>query len=362
MLQDVIKGFIAKTFDRVSKDESDFFVENLATLLQAGMGFSRALDAIREDVTSTKFRWMLDEISRQVKNGVPFWQALKKSRALPPYAISIIKFGEDSGKLVDNLFVVARYQQKQRVLRAKLVSAMAYPVIVFGITMIVGTLITWFVLPRLRTVFSSLNLKLPLITRVVLDFGAFLGDYGIIAIPLMLIFTISAVYLLFFFSPTKHIGQKFLFKLPLVGKLIQEIEIARFGQGLGILLGAGSPSLVAIDSIIESTPFRMYRMLYQYVREEFSKGRRLQDAFNSYAGVKELFPASIRQLIATGEESGKLADSLLIIGQRYEEKVEITTKNLPVVLEPILLVIVWLGVMIVAIAVISPLYQLVGQL
>lgn len=349
-------------FARGAKEEADYFIENLAALLDAGMGFVAALDAVAKDIKSPSIRRQIEIVHSSVKSGEPFWKSIQKTNLVPEYAISIIKFGEESGKLTQNLYVVAKYQQKQRVFKSKLFAAMSYPGLVFLITTVVGILIAWFVLPNLKNVFSQLDLKLPLITKILLGIGGILSKYGLFVVPGFLLLVAASVYLLFFNPATRHIGQSFLFFIPLTRRLMQEIEIARFAEGLGLLLESGAPSITAFDSVADSASFRMYRRLYKHIRKIFSGGGGLAEAFSSYPGVERLFPISVVQIIATGEQSGKLSKNLLRIGERYEEKLEVTTKNLPMILEPILLFIVWGGVLTVAIAVVLPLYQLIGQL
>lgn len=349
-------------FSRGGKEEAEYFVENVATLLDAGIGFTDALGAVSKDIKSPVVKGHITKVYESVKNGEPFWQSLEGKSLVPDYAIPIIKFGESSGQLVKSLYTIAKYQQKNRVFRSKLFSAMSYPAIVFSITIIVGVLIAWFVLPNLKTVFGQLDLRLPLITKILLAVGEFLSKYGLVAVPVFMFSFFMAGYIVFVFPPTKHIGQSILFAIPLTRRLVQEIEISRFSEGLGMLLQSGAPPVMALTSVTESSSFRDYKELYRHVIKVFSEGGGLKVGFESYPNVERLFPSSVVQIISAGEQSGKLADNLLRIGARYEDKLEITIKNLPVILEPILLFIVWGGVMIIAIAVILPLYQLIGQL
>jgi len=124
---------------------------------------------------------------------------------------------------------------------------------------------------------------------------------------------------------------------------------------------AGMPLIYALDSLSRSTEFRAYKKFYAYLIKSLEEGNSFKKSFDRYRRSKRLIPKSIQQLIAAGEKSGNLSKSLLKIGEIYEEKIEITTKNLSIILEPILLFIVWLGVLAVAIAVILPIYSLVGN-
>lgn len=140
------------------------------------------------------------------------------------------------------------------------------------------------------------------------------------------------------------------------------MELGRFGYLLGTLLDAGIPISEALRSLIGTSFFPQYRKLYEHLAQNVRDGYSFEASFASSPKSQILFPSSVRQLIATGERSGNLSATFLKISQMYEAKSEATTKNLAVILEPVLLVIVWLGVVGVALAVILPIYSLIGQL
>jgi type II secretory pathway component PulF len=253
-------------------------------------------------------------------------------------------------------------QQKERDFSSKVKSAMAYPAFVLSVTFAVGLGIAWFILPRLATVFASLSIELPLITQILINFGKFLGTYGNTVVPAIIVAFVVLFYLLFFFPGTKIIGQFLSLHTPAVGKLIKQSEVARFGYVLGTLLSSGMPVLEALKSLSQSTELRSYRKFYRYLEKNLEEGASLKDCFLSYRTVSGLFPKSLQQLLIAGEQSGSLSNALIKIGEMYEDKIEITTKNLAIILEPLLLFIVWLGVLAVAVAVILPIYSLVGSL
>lgn len=343
----------------LSKD-TDYFIENLSMLVFSGMPVVDALKAITEEVHSGRMKIILNNISVEIENGSTIWKALQNSSLFKDHSISLIRLGEDSGKLTENLKVVAIEEQKDRMFKSKLKSAMMYPVFVLFVTAIVGIGIAWFILPKLATVFSQLKIKLPFITKMLINFGTFLGDYGQYVIPLIVILFVL-VYLTFFsFKKTKVIGQFILFHIPGVKQLMKEIEVARFGYLFGTLLKAGVPITLALDSLASATEFETYRKFYTHIKVSVNDGNSIQKSFLSFKHSKKLISSPIQQLVVAGEKSGNLADILLKIGAMFEEKSDATTKNLTIILEPILLVIVWLGVVAVALAVILPIYGLVG--
>ena len=340
--------------------EKEYFIENLAFLLSSGMDVITALDAIQAEMRTSGMRKMIDLTKDEINNGLAIWDALEKTKLLKPHIISLVRAGEESGQLPENLKVIVTQQKKDRIFRSKLRSAMMYPALVMGLTVFIGLGIAWFILPNLTNVFSQFKMELPLITRMLIATGNFLGEYGNIAIPAVLLGLTTALYFLFAYSKTKFIGQWIFCTLPGVKSLIQQVELARFGHILGTLLKAGLPVDQALNSVAQATTYNRYSRLYHFLYKNVKEGKSLQECFASYPKMNKYIPRPMQQIIISGEKSGNFADALVEMGKLFEEKTEITTKNLTVIMEPILLIIIWLAVSGVALAVIMPIYSLVG--
>lgn len=336
-------------------------MDNLGMLVTSGMPLQSALAAIAKEAPPRVSR-AITAIQGDVNNGEPLWRAFDKAAFLPSYVVALVRIGEESGKLPESLELIAAQMNKERDLRSKIRAAMLYPVFVLSLTAVVGLGIAWFILPKLTIVFSQLRVNLPFMTRVLIKFGAFLADYGAIAVPGFIVLALVIGYFLFFAKATKRVGQALVFMLPVTRRLVRETELARFGYLLGTLLKAGIPITQALDSLAAGAGFRPYQHLYTYLREHVEQGESLYASFTASSGSVRLIPMTVQQLIAAAEQSGKLPEALLRIGATYEAKTEITAKNLTVLLEPILLVIVWFGVLGVALAVILPIYSLLGGL
>lgn len=350
--------------------ERDYVVENLSMLVAAGMPIVSALDATEREVDSRRMKKILALIRDDIASGVPVWKALLETRLFADYTVSLIRLGEESGKLAENLKVVAVEQEKSRMFRARLHSAMLYPVFVLSLTVIVGVSVSWFILPKLAVVFTQMHIALPTITKVLIGIGIFLDMYGAVLVPMAILLLAALVYILFFFSKTKAIGQNILFSLPGIRALMKEVELARFGYLLGTLLTAGLPITHTLHSLSSAAEIGQYKKLYTHLADSVGDGNSFQKSFMLFQGkdglatlggeTKRLIPIPIQQLVVAGEQSGTLAETLLKIGTLYEAKSDITAKNLTTILEPILLVIVWLGVVAVALAIILPIYSLIG--
>ncbi|HEC63804.1 MAG TPA: type II secretion system F family protein [bacterium] len=349
-------------FSRIGTgEERDYFIENLAMLVSSGMDILLAIDAIKAGVKTPQIREILDYLKSRIDGGSPIWKALKETELLPDHMLSLVRIGEETGRLTENLKVIVIQQEKERSFNAKLRSALMYPLFVLILTLGLGIGIAWFILPKLSTVFDSLDLELPLVTRVLIGFGNFLSEYGIIVVPIFLAVLFATLYFIFLFPKTKHIGQIILFNTPVIKMLIRQTELGRMGYILGTLLDAGLPIVTATNSLRDSTSFISYVKFYDFLSGHIEAGGTFQKAFINYGKTKKLLPIPVQQMIIAAEKSGTLSKTLLNIGRIYEGKTEITTKNLTILLEPIMLIIVWGGVVTVAIAVILPIYSLVGQ-
>ena len=340
----------------------DYFIENLAMMVVSGLGISSALESIKTEVRSRRMKRALTQLIADVEDGVPLAIGLEKLNLFPSHVTSLVRIGEASGKLSQNLKVVARQQEKDRMFQSKIKSAMMYPVFVLVLTLVVGIGIAWFILPKLATVFSQLHLKLPLITKVLIATGIFFNESGAVAVPFALAVLAIVLYILFGFSKTRWIGQGIVLHTPGAGALIKESEVARFGYLLSSLLEAGLPVVPALTAVRDAADFPSYRKFYAYLCGSVADGNSFQKSFVAYPKSRAYLPMPVQQLIVSGEQSGTLPQVLQKVSDQYEEKTDTTAKNLSVILEPILLVIVWLGVVMVALAVILPIYSLVGGL
>ena len=225
-----------------------------------------------------------------------------------------------------------------------------------------GIGVAWFVLPTLAEVFSNLRIDLPLITQYMIQIGNFLDQYKAVVVPLFSVSFITLIYFIFFFPLTKFVGEWLLFHFPGTGRLLKEVELARFGFMMGTLVEAGLPVVDSIEAIHQMTTMSVYRKFYKQLYSDLEMGQTFADSFIAHKKSSKLLPPSVQQMITSAEQSGNLQKTFAKIGERYEAKTELSTKNISVILEPILLIIVWLGVVLIAVAIMLPIYSLVGNL
>ena len=310
------------------QNEAHLFLSNLAVLTAAGMDIVSAIASLEDDTESKRMRRYISEIRNTLENGGELWKAMRHTEIFPKRVVSLIKIGENSGQLVQNLETVVAQLDKENDFKTRIRTAMLYPAIVLPLTFIVGIGVAWFALPKLADMYAQINTDLPTLTVGLIYVGDFFADYGHIFVPMVVFSFIITMYFLFSFPRTKVLGQVLIARMPVFRKLILEVELARVGYVLGNLLSSGIPITDSIVSLKESTTFYTYRKFYTHLYENIEVGNTIKESFDSYPKVTKLIPKPIQNIITTGEKSGILTDTLIKIGEAYEKKVETSRTEL----------------------------------
>ncbi len=184
-------------------DEKDFFIENLSLLISSGMGIINALSSLKSSIKNAKMKRVVDVIEDMVQSGSPLWKAFQETKFLSNRVITLIRSGEEAGRLPEHLNLVTIQQHKEKVFKSRLKSALLYPGVVLILAIIVGIGSAWAILPDLVTIFSQSNATLPVSTRILIWLGVFLKTYGIIFVPLIILFIITLAYFIFFYKKNK---------------------------------------------------------------------------------------------------------------------------------------------------------------
>lgn len=342
--------------------DREYFVENLGMLMQSAVPVGEALASLQTTAHSRAMQRALKRMQTDIDAGYSLADALERTGIVSRQTLALVRLGEASGHLVENLELAAQQEEKRHTFQAKVRSALIYPVFVMVLTVIVALAVAWFLLPKLAVTFSQVQVSLPPISKVMISGGVFLREHGVIAVPLFLAFMALVGYILFVAPPTRHIGQRILFSLPGIGRLMREVEVAQFGYLLGTLLNAGLSITQALNLLADASAAQQYQRFYQALAVSLGDGYSFRESLGRYRRSGRLLPPSVQQMVIAGERTGSLPKVLTTIGRTYEQKSNITTSNLEAIIEPILLVIVWVGVMLVAVAVIVPIYSLLGGL
>jgi type IV pilus assembly protein PilC len=340
--------------------ERMLFIENAAMMLKAGLPLIDTLRTLQAETRVKPMRKLLQRVLDSVENGSPLWRALDDQGFFSMHTIALVRIGEEAGNLSENMTYLARQEEKDHELKSKVKMAMLYPSIVLVIMFVFIIILGMFVLPNLIGVLYSLNVPLPLVTRIVIHFSNFFTQHGVIAVPGS-IAGFLLIIILAKFTPLKIPLQWVMFKLPGIGALARQATIARFGVILGGLLQAGVPVIEAMQSLVEVTPIMGYRRLYQKMLDHISVGDSFSKSFDAIRGSRKFLPPSVQQLVVTGERSGSLAEIMLKIADIYDKKASETAQKLPVILEPILLIFIGALVATIAFSIIVPIYSIVGS-
>lgn len=336
------------------------FIQNLATMLNAGLPLIDAIHTLQMETRVKPMKKLLQRILDAVENGSPLWRAMDAQSFFTPHAIALVRIGEEAGNLSENMAYLAQQDEKDHELKSKVKMAMIYPSIVLTIMAIIIVVLGMFVLPNLIGVLTSLNVPLPLVTRIVIRISNLFTEYGAVAIPGSLA-GLVVLMILNKYTGLKVVVQWLTFRVPGVGALAREATIARFGVILGGLLKAGVPVTEAMHSLVEVTTIVSYRKLYSRMLDHITVGDSFSRTFESLKESKKLIPPSVQQLVITGEKSGALADIMIKISEIYDKKASETAQKLPIILEPMLLLFIGSLVGTIAFAILVPIYSIVGN-
>lgn len=331
---------------------------NLAVMLKAGVSVSEALEIIARDSKNPYFQNICADLRFALENGQPLSEGLNHyEKDFDHVFVSLVKAGEESGRLEQVLTQLALQLKKEYSLTSKVRNAFAYPVVlVCGLIGVVVLLMT-FVLPKLVSLFESSNLKLPLGTKIVFAISRLLSANPYVSLSVIILFVVGIVLILRLKKVRTYL-MSLLFKIPLSATLLRQIELTRFTQTLGNLLQSGVPIIKALDITAQAMAIPAFKKMTLQAKEDIAKGVSLSNAFKKN---KKIFPEMLVSVMQVGEKSGNLDKLLFGLGDFYEEQVDNTLNNLAGLVEPVLLVIVGLAIGGMAISIILPIYQLIGS-
>lgn len=338
--------------------EKMFFLEHMHVMLKASIGLDRALSSLAEQTKSKQFRAVLDDLKEGIKRGEQLSEGMARHRhVFSDFFINMVKAGEISGKLEDALKRLYLQVKKDYDLRAKVKGALAYPTFVVVAMIGIGTAMFVFVIPKLITVFEGFDAELPLATRFLIAVSNFVAG-NIIA---LLIGGALILTLLIWLIKTKLRMQwhTLLTFIPLMSGFIKKINLARFSRTLSTLLGTNILVVEALTITSKVLGNSLYKKTLLIAAEQVAKGIGIGATLKRYP---RLFPATVITMVSVGEESGTLSDLLGEVAQFYEESVDEMTKTFASIIEPLLIVLLGLGVGGIALAILTPMYSLVQQI
>lgn len=328
---------------------------NLSAMLTAGLSIARALGVIERQSSNTSLKKVVTGLIESIRKGTSFNEALALyPKIFPEIFIAMVRAGEESGSLSTSLDVVGLQMNRSEELTRKVRGAMIYPSIVISAIFIVAILMLIYVVPTLTSTFTSLGVKIPLATQIILGLSNFMVNHIFIVIPALILFVVGGIV----FVRSKPGGKVVLtlsLYLPVIGEIVRETYTARAARTLSSLLNAGVPVLDALSITKGVVHADAFAKVVTEAEEKVRKGELLSKAFSEHTN---LYPILMSDMLAVGEETGKVADMLKQIAEFYEDSVSEQTKDLSTIIEPILMLVIGAFVGIFAVAMIAPIYSL----
>lgn len=346
-------------FSRVPVIEKLLFARYFALMLRAGLDVKRALAALQQQTRSKPMRTALQAVYQGVERG----QTLADSMAAFPNVfsslfISFVKVGEATGRLQQSLEILALQLQKSYELRRAVRGGMLYPIVIIAALFAVGTAMMIFVVPKLIEVFKGFNVELPLPTRILIAISNIFSQYWYLVI-LGTASLIGGGWALLRVKSVRDSLMHGLLFTPIIGPIMQQVNLAQFSRNLSSLLKSGVSFIEALSILGTNTPHPSYAKVFIAAREHVKQGKALSEFLKDF---KRLFPPLVTNIIKVGEDTGELSEVLNEVASFYEGEVDQTMKNLTSIMEPVLMVAIGLAVGALAISVISPIYNLVNVL
>lgn len=345
------------TKKKVKRDIVMHFSRQLGVFIRAGIPILDAMTIIRDDSVDKLFKKALEEIIDALRAGDSFSMAAREHpEAFPPYYTGMLSSAELAGNLDTVLIQLADYMERDAEARSKVVSAMIYPAVVFGMAIVTVVILAAFVLPRFKVFFQSLDAKLPLVTRMLISATSFFQARW----PILLA-AIVVIVLGFAITLRSKRGRLLLdtvlLRLPIAGDLAQHVLVERICRILASMVEAGVPLPDAMSVTSESISNGVYKSGLDQIRGEMLQGRGLAEPIAA-AGI---LPTAARQMIRVGEETGTLEDQLQVAALYYQRELDIKIKRFTSLFEPA--VIIFMGVVVgfVAVALISAMYGIYRQ-
>ncbi len=338
----------------ISFDEKISFVENLGVMLKAGIAISRALQILVKQTSNARFKVILSDIYNQVEQGKGLSEALAKyPKVFPSIAISMIKVGEISGGLDKSLEYLSNQLHREADLKSKVKGAMIYPSVIICAMVVIGILLSIFVLPSLTSIFTEQNVSLPFTTQIVVAFASFMSGHSVVVIGGLIGFVVLLIAVYRTYAGKKAFDFMTL-HFYIVNTVIIKLNLARFSRILSSLLKSGIPIIQALEVAGESLDNTLYKELVSAAAADVKIGKPLAESLGK---DQTLFPVLVVQMIQVGEESGSVQEILEQLASHYETEVDDTLKNLSSIIEPLLLLFIGGVVGFLAMALITPIYS-----
>jgi type IV pilus assembly protein PilC len=334
------------------------FCRYTSTMLESGLSLSEGMPVLKDESKNKVMRQIITDIVYHLEQGHTLSIALENyPKVFDKFFITLVKAGEVSGTLGSSFKFLEEQLRAEYSLSQKVKSALMYPAVIVVAMIGIGSLMAFFILPQIGEVFLRMTIPLPALTKTLFTTAVTVAKYRI---PIMLGGLFASIMLIIFFR--RPLGKKVIFKLispiPVVNRLIQKIDMARFCRIFSTLIASAVPITDSLTIALSSLSHPHYAKISPQVIDSIMHGKSMAGTFKEL----KVFPPLLIQMILAGEKSGTLDSSLKDLADFYEEEVSEAVKKSTQLIEPIIMLIVGIGVGAMILAIIAPLYSVIGNL
>lgn len=344
-------------FQRTGLRDVVLFARQLALMFKSEVSLVEALRSLAEQTEKRDFREKILSLAQEIEGGSSLSDALGKfPKIFNPFFVNMVKSGESAGKLSDVLDYLAEHLEREYEITSRMRGALVYPAMIVAVAVIVFALMIFFVLPNLTQILKEANVELPFATKIII----FVSDTARSWWWAFLLLFAGLAAGLFRYVRTQQGERNFhaiILKLPLLGDLAKKIYLARFAENLSTLIVGGLPIAQALEFSGEVVGNTLYREAIFMARDGVRRGEQISAILRQYPA---LFPAMFTQMVYVGERSGAVERTLKNMVTFYQGEVQRTMDSLLGLIEPLLIIVLGVGVAIVVAAVLLPLYRLSG--
>ena len=339
----------------VKQKDVAIFARQFSTMINAGLSLTKCLSILGTQTESVGLRVIVAQMAKDIEAGQSLSDSLlKHPKVFPPIFVSMVRAGETGGVLDEVLQRIADHLEAELSLKAKVKSAMTYPIAMGGLVLIVLAAMMIFVVPTFEKMFKEMGGKLPFITQLLVDISHFVAGWGGIAVVVS-VFAVVSTFRWWSRGPGKAVWDAAKLNMPVFGPLIRKIALARFTRTFGTLVAAGVPILTALDIVADTSGNEVVASAVRKARAAIKEGETIAQPLSE----SKVFPSMLVQMIGVGEETGALDTMLNKVADFYDEEVSVATDGLTSLIEPLMMAS--LGVIVggMVIALYLPMFQVI---
>jgi type IV pilus assembly protein PilC len=345
--------------DRVSLKDVVDFSKQMAALMEAGVSVVKALQLMSEGTTKNSLKTVLTKISQDVKTGKSISAAFGVHKnVFSDFYVNLVRTGEESGKMAQSFNYLSEYMDRNYALVVKVRNAMIYPAFVISIFFIVMILVFTLVIPRLAEILKESDVELPLLTRIVLSISDFLVAYGIY---FFIVMGIVGTYVYLSIKNDERFANAmdtFKIKMPIIKNVFKMLYVTRIADNIQTLLTSGVSLTKAIQITGDVVGNNHYKNVMQNSLLDVKAGVPLS---KSLARHQDLIPPTLVQMLRIGEETGEIGKLMGNIAKFYQREINTTIDTMVGLIEPLMIVLLGLGVGVLLVSVLMPIYNLAGS-